>query len=311
MPLFQNPDQISPDQINKHDRYITSRSRCIQFEIQAALIPDQNKFEYQSAPELVRTVQGFLNSQSAEEYSVYFHGISDTECEAIKGELRAAGIMRTVRFTFENTLNASILRIRPGPDHHMIAAMFAYEFTKKMASIPGHTEDSVSCFGSTRFWIPGVRSKEGDQGFRPRTRCGREAWPSVMVEIGYSEGMDFLRLDAEWWLINSNDRTRFVILIEMESHPFVLRIECWMIAETGRRQTRQTPGRFPRCVQDFEIDETGAVVSTMGSTELEIPYDAIFDDYDPKSPLPPPPPARFSFLELSRFAVKMFQDLKY
>ena len=275
-----------------------------------ALIPDRNKFEYRSAQELVRTVQGFVDSESAEEYWVYFHGISDSECEGIDGELRAAGLMSTVRFTFEHALNSSILRIRPGPDHHMIAAMFAYEFTKKMASIPGHSGDSVSCFGATTFRIPGVRSKEGDQCFRPRTRTGREAWPSVMVEIGYSEGMDFLRLDAEWWLIKSKDRTRFVILVEMERDPFVIRIECWMMAETGGRQTRQTPGRFPCCVQDFKIDEAGVVVSPMGSTELEIPYHAIFDDYDPESLLPPPPPARFSFPELSRFAVMMFQDLK-
>jgi len=122
--------------------------------------------------------------------------------------------------------------------------------------------------------------------------------------------MDFLRLDAEWWLINSKDRTRFVILVKMERDPFALRIECWMMVETGRRQTRRTPGRFPRCVQDFKIDQAGAVVSTMGSTELEIPYDAIFDDHDPGSPLALPPPTRFSFPELSGFAVRMFEDLK-
>jgi len=173
MSLFQNPDQFSQVLINKHDRYITSGGRCIQFEIQAALIPDQNKFEYQSAPELVRTVQGFVDSESAEEYSVYFHGISDTECEVIERKLRAAGLMSTVRFTFEHALDASILRIRPGPDHHVIAAMFAFQFTKKMASIPGHSKGSVSCCGATLFRIPGVRSKEGDQCFRPHTRSGR------------------------------------------------------------------------------------------------------------------------------------------
>ncbi|PUU83363.1 hypothetical protein B9Z19DRAFT_1119434 [Tuber borchii] len=96
----------------------------------------------------------------------------------------------------------------------------------------------------------------------------------------------------------------------MERDPFALRIECLMMVETGHRQTRRIPGRFPRCLQDFEIDETGAVVSTMGSTELEIPYDTIFDNYHPESLLLPPPPARFCFLELSRFAVRMFQDLK-
>ena len=51
------------------------------------------------------------------------------------------------------------------------------------------------------------------------------------------------------------------------------------------------------------------MVSKMRSTELEIPYSAIFDDHDPKSPLPHSPPAKFSFSELSEFAVMMFEDL--
>jgi len=217
--------------------------------------------------------------------------------------------MATVRFTFEKALDAAILRIRPGSDHHSIAANFAVLFTDKIASIPRHTWHSVSCCGASIFRIPGVRSKEGDQSFRPRSRSGREAWPSVMVEVGYSEGMDFLRLDAEWWLLNSKDKTRFFILIEIKRDPFALRIECWTMAETGRRQTRSTPHRIPLCVQEFDINRAGAVASKMGSTELEIPYGAIFDDHDPKSPLPPSPPVKFSFSELSEFAVRMFEDL--
>ena len=45
-----------------------------------------------------------------------------------------------------------------------------------------------------------------------------------MVEVGYSERMDFLRLDVERWLINSRDKTRFIILIEIEKDPFAIRI---------------------------------------------------------------------------------------
>ena len=102
----------------------------------------------------------------------------------IERELREAETMSMVRFTFEKVLNASILRIRPGSAHHLIASTFGYEFTQKMHAIHGRGEYSVSCFGATIFGIPEVRSKEGDQSFRPRTRRGEEAWPSVMVEVG-------------------------------------------------------------------------------------------------------------------------------
>ena len=174
------------------------------------------KFKYQSAREPARTVQEFVDSESAQEYSVYSHHISDAEVDVIERNLRAAEIMRTVHFTFEKLLDGAILGRRPGSAHHLIASTFAHEFTRKMHAFHGHGEYPVACFGSTLCGTPGGRSKEGDQSFRPRTRRGEEAWPSVMVEVGYPGVLKFLRLDAEWWFLNSDDKTRFVILIELE-----------------------------------------------------------------------------------------------
>ena len=90
-----------------------------------------------------------------------------------------------VRFTFEKVLNASILRIRPGSAHDLIACTGGYECTQKMHAIYGRGVYSVGCFGATIFRISDVRSKARDQSFRPRTRRGEEAWASVMVEVGY------------------------------------------------------------------------------------------------------------------------------
>ena len=305
--ILNRDDQISQELIDEHDRFSTSSSRCIQFEIQAALIPDENKFEYQSAEELVTIVQGFVGLGSAHERSVYFHGISDTESEVIERKLDAVGVMGMVRFTFEKALDAAILRIRPGSDHQTIAYSFASDFTRKMNSIPADGKRLISCGGPSMFRIPGVRSKEGDQSFRPRTRTGIAAWPSVIVHVGYPGGMRDLRLDAEWWLLHSEGKTRFVILMEMKRDPFALHIECWMMVETGSRRTRHTPSKIPSHVQDFDIDAAGYVTSKTGSTKLEIPYDAIFDVPNPVSP--PPDATSFSFAELSEFAIMLFEDL--
>jgi len=46
----------------------------------------------------------------------------------------------------------------------------------------------------------------------------------------------------------------------------------------------------------------------MGSTKLEIPYDAIFDVGDTVSP--PAEATSFSFAKLSEFAVMLFEDLR-
>jgi len=176
-----------------------------------------------------------------------------------------------------------------------------------MASIPGHDRYSVFGLRAFIFQIPGVRSKEGGQCYRPHTRRGEE-WPPVMMEVGYSEGVDSLRLDAEWWLVNSQGKTRFVIISKVERNPFALRFECWMMVESGHRQTRRAPAQIPQCVQDFDIDEAGVVVSTLGCTKLEIPYDCIFDGPGPDPPLPP---VTFSLAELSHFAVWTFAMLQW
>ena len=307
MSLIQNQNQISQHLIDEHDQYITSSSRCIQFEIQAALIPDQYRFEYESARKLAKIVEGFVDSKSVEEYFVYFHGISDTEYEVIEKALRRAAVRGRVRFTFEAALDAAILRISPGNEHSLVSCNFDTRLMRKMTSIPGHDWDSVMGLRAALFQDVGVRSKEGDQSYRPHTRRGGgEAWPSVMMEVGYSGGIDFLRLDAEWWLVHSQGQTRFVIIGKVERDPFTLHFECWMMVESGRRETRRTPNRIPRRVQDFDIDEAGVVVSTLGCTELEIPYDCIFDGPGPDPPLPP---VTFSFAELSDFGVWMFRFL--
>ena len=154
--------------------------------------------------------------------------------------------------------------------------------------------------------LPACAARKGISHFG--RALGEEAWPSVMVEVGYPGGMKFLRLDAEWWLLNSQDKTRFVILLKWERDPFALHIESWMMVETGRRRTRHTPSRIPSCVQDFDINAAGQVTSRTGSTKLEIHYDAIFDVRDPVSP--PPETISFSFAELSGFAVRLFEDLR-
>ena len=100
--------------------------------------------------------------------------------------------------------------------------------------------ESIEGFGARLLEVPG-RSKEGDQSFGPGTRVGTNAWPSVMMEIGYSGGEDFLHLDAQWWLINSADKIRFMILASITMNPLELRIECWRMLESDRHETGPTP----------------------------------------------------------------------
>jgi len=128
-----------------------------------------------------------------------------------------------------------------------------------MHAIRGRCEYYVSRFGPTIVGISGERSKEGDESFRLRTQRGQAASSLVMVEVGYPGGINFLRLDAKWWLLNAHDNTRFVILMKIERDLFALHIEWWMMVETGCRRTRHTPSRIPGRVQDFDINAVSEV----------------------------------------------------
>ena len=149
-------DLISPE------RRPSARNRgATLFEIQAALIPEQNRFPYQSIQELVLAIETTIDSESAEEYVIYFHGISDREYDTIDETLREAQLQSSVRFTFENALDAAILRIMPRSEHHRLGTNFFMEIRAKIASIPSHGGDSVHGFGATLLQIPQVRSMRG------------------------------------------------------------------------------------------------------------------------------------------------------
>ena len=277
MSLFNNPDGIAHGSIDGGGGVGAASGGTTQFQMQAALIPDQHKFEYNWEDDLVRKVKRIIDSGTADQYFLYFHEVAYSDFEFIDWELRRAQLRSKVRFTFENSLDAVILRIIPGPEHARIGRYLYSMIALKISSIPGHSIESIEGFGARLLEVP-RRSKEGDQSFGPGTRVGRNAWPSVMMEIGYSGGEDFLHLDAQWWLINSADKIRFVILATITMNPFELRIECWRMLESDRRENGPTPARVPTCVQDFHINAAGVVKSTMGCTELRIPYDCIFDE---------------------------------
>jgi len=302
MSLPHNPGEITHGVIRQGARPGARGGKATQFEMQAALIPGSHRFEYQSARRLTRIVESFVDSGTANEYFLYFHGVTDRQFDVIGQDLRSFQLRSRVRLTFENALDAAILRIIPGSEHAKISSSLYIAIAHKIAGLPGHHNESFETFGATLLQVPGVRSKQGDQSLGPGTRLGRDAWPSVMIEVGYSGGEDFLHLDAHWWLTNSPDQIRFVILVIITMSPLALRIECWRMVESGRRETRQTLSRVPTCIQDFNIDQAGVVKSTLGSTELRIPYYCVFDEHHDEAT-----DVVFSLEELRHFAQRRFR----
>jgi len=119
------------------------------------------------------------------------------------------------------------------------------------------------------------------------------------MEVGHSEALDFLRLDAKWWLINSAGSTRYVIIVQLMTDPFAIHIECWATVTSGDQQTIPAPTLIPTCVHLFDIETDGTVTSA--SPELRIPYGCIFDKPNENAV-----DVVFTNAELSSFAPWMF-----
>ena len=248
---------------------------------------------------MIRTIQTTSDSGSADEYFLYFYGVTHGHLREIYREFSMSEHRCTVLFTTENSLSALICRILPGGRHKTLIMNLGMKLASKMGSIPGRTWNSIEFIGGDRFGIPKVRSKEGHDALVPATRGKRPVWPSAMLEVGYSQALDFLRLDAKWWLINSGGKTRFVMIFQIMTEPFALHIECWAMVTSDDQQTIQAPTLSPACVQLFDIETDGTVTSE--STELRIPYCFIFDEPNENAM-----DLVLSNAELSSFALRMF-----
>jgi len=172
-----------------------------------------------------------------------------------------------------------------------------------VAFIPGHPRYLIDSFCWTRFEISDVRSKQGHQALVPATRGIMSGWPSVMIEVGYSEALEFLRLDAKWWLVNSAGKTRYVMIVQLMTDPFTIHIECWAMVASEDGQKIQGSAHIPANVQLSDIDSEGTLASA--SPDLRIPYPCIFDEPNENAP-----DAVFTGAELSSFALWMFRLLR-
>ena len=97
-----------------------------------------------------------------------------------------------------------------------------------------------------------------------------------MIEMGYSEPLSQLRIDAEWRLVNRGGLTRMVIIILLSDTPDALDIEVWELRSDSRRKTRNTPTTIPITANKLEID-----YAANANPALTTPYAVFFDNAHP------------------------------
>ena len=270
---------------------------------QLQLIPLECRHIYISPTHTANIVRDVIGSASFSPHQpyLYFQGAGLAEAEALDKALQHRQVRRAARLTFEGPSNQLIIRLTPGREHETAGVEFWYELRGKIAAIPMHTSRSVIGLGAERIIVPGERSKEGDQAIAPAARAAQSnPWPSVVVEVGYSETLNQLHIDAEWWLKNFEGRTRFVVLLSVNRDPNKIVIEGWRMLPLNRLN-RHTPPLVPRCEQRFDIDAGGIVTSSLN--QLTIPYASVFDEPHPNST-----DVIFTTAELSSFALWLYSQ---
>lgn len=78
-------------------------------------------------------------------------------------------------------------------------------------------DDDWGRVGSSRFYgASGGSGGEGDSCRKPRSqRRSPTAWPTLVIEAGYSQSTRKLRHKARWWLETSNFGVKIVLLAKL------------------------------------------------------------------------------------------------
>ncbi|KAK3944463.1 hypothetical protein QBC46DRAFT_374384 [Diplogelasinospora grovesii] len=119
---------------------------------------------------------------------------------------------------------------------------------------------------------------QGDSSRKPRSqRPSPTAWPTLVLEAGYSQSMRKLRLKARWWFRASNHEVKIVILTKLFRTSKRIVVEKWTevlapqptAGVTTRAQCRQlavqTP--TPNCAPKITIEPfPGTTLAQMSSS---------------------------------------------
>ena len=204
-----------------------------------------------------------------------FLEVGAEDLEAID-KLQETRRMPRMRILHYEDLNLLIVKFMPGVGHEVVVGDFLRMF---MSKLPQQliNDRALEYLGAGRFTGNGHR-KEGDCAWRPRTRSVDD-WPSVVLEVGVSEGISALRTDAHFWISQSGGRTRVAILVAISKASKTVKVERWGHVASTRPQRPVGIGHMqhhrPRMIEELEYDANHRVIR--GNPPFTIPANLVFD----------------------------------
>ena len=127
----------------------------------------------------------------------------------------------------------------------------------------------------------GSPSKEPDWSMvNANIRPNPDDFPSIVIEVGFSESLQKLRSDARLWFSMSSNDVQIVILIAVRAANNEIIIEKWTTGPppAGRRSSRHTPPQVPQIEQEITITRTppNTFAITSGTAPLILEFSRLF-----------------------------------
>ncbi|KAF1808007.1 hypothetical protein P152DRAFT_406313 [Eremomyces bilateralis CBS 781.70] len=153
-------------------------------------------------------------------------------------------IGKHTRITHHTDIDLLIIKLMPSAEHEIAHLSLAEDLILELNRM-GLRKRTFIPIGGTKFNRPNS-SKEGDSAYKPASRDWKDDWPTIVIESGLSEGLDRLRIDAQWWLSNSRGDVRIVIIISIMPPQKRLYIEKWCLSPAPAHPvTRAHPNPNP------------------------------------------------------------------
>ena len=186
-----------------------------------------------------------------------------------------------VRYEWHGDLEVLIVKV-PTKTHETAAAAFGDEisFTARTMGLPAIERQLT---GAGKCQAPGgTPSKEADWSMVPANvrPSSSDDFPTIVIEVGFSETLRKLRSDARLWFSMSNNEVQIVILIAVRAANNQIIFEKWALgpAAAGQRRTRHTPLQLPRAEQEITITRTppNTFAITNGTAPLTLEFNRLF-----------------------------------
>jgi len=170
---------------------------------------------------------------------VVFTSVSEEQLTTID-KLRNDHYKR-LRFMYLEQQQTLIVKIMAGELHEVVHRKFECMLNEKAARMG--LPDDLGLIGGARHKGNSSR-KEPDSCYIPRSRvlAGGTRWPTLAVESGVSQTIERLRVDANWWIMNSSGAVNIVLVFSVKKADRIIDIEQW---ETGSLIHRRSPRLNP------------------------------------------------------------------